>query len=699
MSEHELWNELGNLYFISGTYSQAAYAYNRSIQLDSGFGRPYCNLALTYVKQGRYVEAVRLYERSIDLLVDDREKAVTWYRLGDVYRHLKDYRDAIMAYQQADLLDPGLNLDRKESGQILYGGSEGAEKQVPPTAAIPAPAPLRDEPVAAIQDVQVPDPVAESPADEVIAILPQEPRIAAIQPELVLEEPVVEEPLMLAQNEETQVTPSAEKLPVVESASFSEDPVPWDAPPEIGLPFDGTAAPLPDEPVEVLTVLSEQLVEDASPLPREDEPVIAEATPILPAGIPALILIEQAENPIAASMAEVLPVESMLPAAALEEAPAMQEEIEPAILPEPEPASLTEDPSAEFITMVAASQLQDNLTSEVEAVSDLTGAGGDEEEYPYKDFEHETQVFVPDSREEALDHWLPITTAETFSSEAASASDYAQNLEPSAPEAAYYTGAIQPDPQYSPLALQRYVVETSPTASQDVDVIVQDEYAQPLFIIPEGTDLVAPEAQDESGQAYPSAATLPGEEDEELKETEREIERFQQVVQHNPRNASAWDTLGTLYKYARRYRDAILAYQQAVVADPSKAPYHHHLGIIYAVEGRDEDAIRAFQEVIEIDPNHSLAHASLGGYYRRMGLEELAQKHIGRAMKNFYNSENEYNRACMEALCGHTEQSIELLRVALMNKQTYVDWVLRDPDLDSIRRDPRFKQLISDYTA
>jgi tetratricopeptide (TPR) repeat protein len=142
-----------------------------------------------------------------------------------------------------------------------------------------------------------------------------------------------------------------------------------------------------------------------------------------------------------------------------------------------------------------------------------------------------------------------------------------------------------------------------------------------------------------------------------------------------------------------------MAYQQAVVVDPLKAPYHHHLGIIYAVEGRDEDAIQAFQEVLEIDPHHSLAHASLGGYYRRMGLEELAQKHIGRAMKNFYNSENEYNRACMEALNGHTEQSIELLRVALKNKQTYVDWVLRDPDLDSIRRDPRFKQLISDYTA
>ena len=131
---------------------------------------------------------------------------------------------------------------------------------------------------------------------------------------------------------------------------------------------------------------------------------------------------------------------------------------------------------------------------------------------------------------------------------------------------------------------------------------------------------------------------------------------------------------------------------------PSKSLYYHHLGLVYACEGRDEDAIGAFQRVIEIDPDYSLAHATLGGYYRKLGLEELAQKHIGKAMKNIFDSENEYNRACLEAICGNADQAIELLGVALKNKQTYVDWILRDPDLDFIRQDPRFKQMISDYT-
>jgi tetratricopeptide (TPR) repeat protein len=199
-------------------------------------------------------------------------------------------------------------------------------------------------------------------------------------------------------------------------------------------------------------------------------------------------------------------------------------------------------------------------------------------------------------------------------------------------------------------------------------------------------------------QLAPAETAQPDRDEDEMREIEMGIEKFRRVVQLNPANARAWDSLGSLYKSAGMYRDAILAYQQAISHDGTKSLYYHHLGLVYACEHRDADAIAAFQRVIEIDPEYSLAHATLGGYYRKMGLEELAQKHIGKAMKNIFDSENEYNRACLEAICGNADQAIKLLDVALKNKQTYVDWILRDPDLDFIRQDPRFKQLISRYT-
>ena len=66
-------------------------------------------------------------------------------------------------------------------------------------------------------------------------------------------------------------------------------------------------------------------------------------------------------------------------------------------------------------------------------------------------------------------------------------------------------------------------------------------------------------------------------------------------------------------------------------------------------------------------------------------------------VKTIYDSENKCNQAYMEALNGHTDQAVELLRSALEIGQTYVKWILQDPDLYNIRETQKFKKLISDY--
>ncbi len=101
-----VWNELGNIYFNTGAYDDAVVAYSKAIQLDRCFAWPYSNLALTYVQKGRFTEAILLYQRSIELFASEKDKAVSWNRLGNVYRRLNNYDNAISAYQRADELDP-----------------------------------------------------------------------------------------------------------------------------------------------------------------------------------------------------------------------------------------------------------------------------------------------------------------------------------------------------------------------------------------------------------------------------------------------------------------------------------------------------------------------------------------------------------------------------------------------------------------
>ena len=66
-------------------------------------------------------------------------------------------------------------------------------------------------------------------------------------------------------------------------------------------------------------------------------------------------------------------------------------------------------------------------------------------------------------------------------------------------------------------------------------------------------------------------------------------------------------------------------------------------------------------------------------------------------MKTIYDSENKCNQAYMEALNGHADKAVDLLRNALEIGQTRVKWVLHDPDLRYIRESLKIKKLISDY--
>jgi tetratricopeptide (TPR) repeat protein len=101
-----VWNELGNIYLNAGTFDEAIASYSKAIELDRQFAWPYSNLALAYVQKGRFAEAILLYQRGIELFTSDRDKAVTWNRLGNVYRRIHDYKNAIASYQTADELDP-----------------------------------------------------------------------------------------------------------------------------------------------------------------------------------------------------------------------------------------------------------------------------------------------------------------------------------------------------------------------------------------------------------------------------------------------------------------------------------------------------------------------------------------------------------------------------------------------------------------
>ncbi len=115
------WNAVGNALLRVGAYERAIAAFARAIALAPQDGWAYSNLALAYCYEKRYAEAVPLYQKSLELLRSNREKAIVWNRLGDAYRRLHEHEHARAAYQRAAELDGHSSSLLRRARMVLLG--------------------------------------------------------------------------------------------------------------------------------------------------------------------------------------------------------------------------------------------------------------------------------------------------------------------------------------------------------------------------------------------------------------------------------------------------------------------------------------------------------------------------------------------------------------------------------------------------
>ena len=102
----EYWLELGNYYVRNHMFDLAEDAFSIAVDLDPNNGWSYYNLALANTVNGAYRDAVPLYEKSINLFEEKKDKASSWNQLGNVYRRLNEPSLAVAAYEKARVLDP-----------------------------------------------------------------------------------------------------------------------------------------------------------------------------------------------------------------------------------------------------------------------------------------------------------------------------------------------------------------------------------------------------------------------------------------------------------------------------------------------------------------------------------------------------------------------------------------------------------------
>jgi non-specific serine/threonine protein kinase len=195
---------------------------------------------------------------------------------------------------------------------------------------------------------------------------------------------------------------------------------------------------------------------------------------------------------------------------------------------------------------------------------------------------------------------------------------------------------------------------------------------------------------------------------------------FEKSIVLNPEAGYSYLQLGLLLSWERRFAEAERVLRRAVElqdqyisgsAGLQMVGANARLGYVYYLQGRYADAIVEYNRGISFltSSDHALKERSgieldvkIGAALQRSGQPERAATHFTRALKAFEarvaeGADDPFTRyyiANAHALRGDADRAFESLeRVSAALPALTAARVVRDPDLESLRQDPRFAAL------
>jgi tetratricopeptide (TPR) repeat protein len=105
--------------------------------------------------------------------------------------------------------------------------------------------------------------------------------------------------------------------------------------------------------------------------------------------------------------------------------------------------------------------------------------------------------------------------------------------------------------------------------------------------------------------------------------------------------------------------------------------------------------IEFYEAILRRSPDYTEVVGLLGALYTRVGRIADGLKMDRRLVRlEPDNPTAHYNLACSLALCKRRPAALQSLRKAVSLGYDDVDWMLQDPDLEILKPDPEFQQLL-----
>ena len=177
-----------------------------------------------------------------------------------------------------------------------------------------------------------------------------------------------------------------------------------------------------------------------------------------------------------------------------------------------------------------------------------------------------------------------------------------------------------------------------------------------------------------------------------VEEAIAEAKRAQQLDPISPEQGIY---LGQVLLFLRHYDEAIEALRKTAELDQTFWLSHNFLGRAYEQKGRLPEAIAEFQRAIQLEPAAAENRSMLGHAHAVSGNKVQALKMVDdlkELSKTSYVPP--YNIAIVYAGLGEKDQAFAWLDRAFSERSGYLTWLTTDPQLDVLRSDPRFADLV-----
>jgi tetratricopeptide (TPR) repeat protein len=217
---------------------------------------------------------------------------------------------------------------------------------------------------------------------------------------------------------------------------------------------------------------------------------------------------------------------------------------------------------------------------------------------------------------------------------------------------------------------------------------------------------------------------------------DKALETSLKALMYDSSSSEAYASLGLAYFHKKEFEEAATASKKAIELDPNNYIGYWILGRNYHTRDRDEEAAEMFERVVSINPDFYTAYNDLQLSYEKLGQMDKFDQTVERALKFYppYLSQYPddarghmfnavllaqvgktkeakeagakalnlspddpnmmYNASCFYARLGDTNLALETLKKAINLGYQHYEWIQRDTDLDSIRNEPEYIELM-----